>query len=206
MQTLNDEKAALQSTIEARDGEMTGMRDQSTEMQGEIERLSQGAAAELQVVKANLESVTAERTALADSNAALQADLGRMRADYEVANTELARIHDRADAVEKTVAGKDTALSEAYQRVVVLQRQIQQREEQLSADQGELEILRGEVTRLSNLQDDMERRLERSRADVAGELATLTSTMIKMKEGALNDANARIAQLEAELAGMRAGK
>jgi hypothetical protein len=52
----------------------------------------------------------------------------------------------------------------------------------------------------------MERRLERSRADVAGELATLTSTMIKMKEGALNDANTRIAQLEAELAGLRAGK
>jgi predicted nucleic acid-binding Zn-ribbon protein len=206
MQTLNDDKAALQSTVEAREGEIARMREQSAAMQGEIERLSQGAAAELQVVKANMENVAAERTALAELNTGLQAELDRVRGEYVSANTEVARARDRSDAVEKTISSKDTALSEAYQRAVVLQRQLQQREEQAAAAEGELEILRGEVTRLSHLQEDMERRLERSRADVAGELATLTSTMIKMKESALNDANARIAQLEAELAGLRAGK
>ena len=41
---------------------------------------------------------------------------------------------------------------------------------------------------------------------VAGELALLTSTMLRMKEEALTQANHRIAALTAELEAMRAGK
>jgi hypothetical protein len=52
---------------------------------------------------------------------------------------------------------------------------------------------------LTNLKSDLESKLSRARADVAAELALLTSTMIKMKEQALGEANAKITTLTGEL-------
>ena len=64
-------------------------------------------------------------------------------------------------------------------------------------------VLKAELGATSNQKDDLESKLQHARGDVAGELAALTSTMIKMKEDALNEANIRIAALTSELDELR---
>ena len=54
-----------------------------------------------------------------------------------------------------------------------------------------------------NARDDLESKLHNARGDVAGELAMLTSTMVRMKEDALKQANARIDALTRELETLR---
>ena len=72
--------------------------------------------------------------------------------------------------------------------------------------QSELAELRRDVTSLSTLNADLDGKLQNARGEVAGELALLTSTMLRMKEESLSQANHRIAALTAELEAMRAGK
>ena len=60
-----------------------------------------------------------------------------------------------------------------------------------------------ELGAVSSQRDELEDKLQHARGDVAGELAVLTSTMIKMKEDALNKANVQIATLSSELDTLR---
>ena len=53
------------------------------------------------------------------------------------------------------------------------------------------------------LKNELEDRLQRARGDVAGEMAVLTSTMMKMKDDALAAANMRIADLTNQLATLK---
>jgi chromosome segregation ATPase len=104
------------------------------------------------------------------------------------------------------MANKEVALNEAYLRAVKLQRELMDHQSLLAATQSELAELRRDVASLGSLNSSLEGKLQNARGEVAGELALLTSTMLRMKEESLNQANHRIAALTAELDAMRAGK
>ncbi len=76
----------------------------------------------------------------------------------------------------------------------------------LAATQSELAELRRDVVSLSSMNSGLENKLQNAHGEVAGELALMTTTMLRMKEDSLTQANHRIAALTAELEAMRAGK
>lgn len=98
---------------------------------------------------------------------------------------------------------KDIALSEAYARVTVLQRDLADRDNVLSQRESELESVRSELLAAQAARQELESRLIRAREDVASELAVLASTMIKMKDDQLARSDARMQALETELENLR---
>lgn len=91
-------------------------------------------------------------------------------------------------------------------RAVKLQRELMEHQSMLAATQTELAELRRDVVSLTTVNTGLENKLQNARGEVAGELALMTSTMLRMKEDALTQANHRIAALTAELEAMKAGK
>ena len=126
-----------------------------------------------------------------------------MSTAHEEAATELAALKAKAGDAIHSMGTKEAALSEAYQRITNLQRVLEEREMALTAATTELDGLRDDVRRLGLLKTELEDRLQRARGDVAGEMAVLTSTMVKMKDDALTAANARIVDLTNQLAALK---
>jgi chromosome segregation ATPase len=151
---------------------------------------------EKNTLTANLGEATTKIASLGDEKAALEVALAGMtaqsasmrkeydakittlNADLEGQGAELATLKTNAEATAQTLTAKEAELAEA---------------------QTSLEGIKQEMDTLTNLKIDLESKLARARADVAAELALLTSTMIKMKEQALGEANAKITTLTGEL-------
>ena len=93
---------------------------------------------------------------------------------------------------------KSSALNEAYQRAVNLQRALGDCAA-LTAAQANSPACAVDVSALNSIKAELENRLQSARGDVAGEMAVLTSTMIKMKEDLLGTAQACITELTSEL-------
>ena len=126
--------------------------------------------------------------------------------NLESTAVELAKVKETLTGSEQTLGNKEVALNEAYLRAVKLQRELMEHQTLLAETQTELAEARRNLSSLSTYNSDLEGKLQNARGEVAGELALLTSTMLRMKEEALNQANQRNAALTAELESMRAGK
>ena len=193
--SVQGQVAALQADLEATRSQKEALDASFMERSSQMEQL-QGLNEQLRSDYAGLfgqfEQAQQERDAYKASLESTTVDLGAARNDLAVS----------ADAL----ANKEVALNEAYLRAVKLQRELMEHQSLLAATQSELAELRRDVVSLSSLNTEMESKLQNARGDVAGELALLTSTMLRMKEESLNQANHRIAALTAELDVMRAGK
>lgn len=137
---------------------------------------------------------------------ALQQEQELLRATLEGTSLDLAKARQDMEAAAETIANKDTALNEAYVRAVRLQRDLSDQQQMLASTQTELASLKREVAMLGASNQDLDKKLHNARGEVAGELAVLTSTMLKVKDDALAQANATIAILTAQLEEMRANK
>jgi chromosome segregation ATPase len=193
--SVQGQVAALQADLEATRSQKDALDASFMERSSQMDQL-QGLNEQLRSDYAGLfgqfEQAQQERDAYKASLESTTVDLGAARNDLAVS----------ADAL----ANKEVALNEAYLRAVKLQRELMEHQSLLAATQSELAELRRDVVSLSSLNTEMESKLQNARGDVAGELALLTSTMLRMKEESLNQANHRIAALTAELDAMRAGK
>lgn len=188
--TLQEEKAALEEQLQGRADEIAELQGKLSETQTVAEEESETLSADVDALQASLEAVSAERVALQEKHDAVQA--------------ELAEIRELVETNAKALADKETALNEAYTRAVILQRDLQSRDKMLVTAQGELDTLKADVMALESQKQELEEKLHRARGDVAGEMALVTSTMLKMKEDALSQATARIAHLTQELESLRA--
>lgn len=137
---------------------------------------------------------------------ALQQEQEVLRATLEGTALDLSKARQDLEAAAETITNKDTALNEAYVRAVRLQRDLTDQQQMLAATQTELATLKREVSLLGASNQDLDKKLHNARGEVAGELAVLTSTMLKVKDDALAHANATIALLTAQLEEMRATK
>jgi chromosome segregation ATPase len=160
--------------------------------------------------KAQIESsLDGHMRELDDLNAAylqLQEENGTLQANLEGAAADAAAAQEKLDAANEALETKEIALNEAYLRAVRLQRELMETQSVLATTQTELGDLRRDVVALTTYNQDLENKLQNARGDVAGELALLTSTMLRLKEDQLKEANLRIAALTAEVEAMKAGK
>lgn len=199
LQKLGEERAAFEGDVQASNIEVADLKMQLALMGDQFEKSKGGAAAEADGLRANLQArsgevniVSAERDQLASERDSLTAERDRLAA-------EIAATKGAAEQAMQSISAKDAALNEAYQRAVNLQRVLEDRDSALAAAQSELTTLRNEVASLNNIKAELEDRLQKVRGDVAGEMAVLTSTMIKLKEEQISLANVRIAELTNEI-------
>lgn len=163
-------------------------------------------ASELDELKTAYDQVQLDANALQIQFEDLQVANEALRANLESTSIDLAGAKKELGAAGEALANKEVALNEAYLRAVKLQRELLDNQSVLAATQSELGTLRRDVVSLTSLNQDLEGRLQNSRGEVAGELALLTSTMLRMKEEQLAQANHRIAAMAAEIEAMKAGK
>lgn len=141
-----------------------------------------------------------------DRYLSLQQEKEVLQATLEGTALDLAKSRQDLEAAAETIANKDTALNEAYVRAVRLQRDLTEQQQLAVSTQTELANLKREVAMLGATNQDLDKKLHNARGEVAGELAVLTSTMLKVKDDSLAQANATIALLTAQLEEMRANK
>lgn len=188
LEAVRSEKDAIDASLLERANQMEQLQAQNEQSVGLNEQLRADYAG----LFAQFEQAQQERDAYKASLESVTVDLGAARSEMTAASDAL--------------ANKEVALNEAYLRAVKLQRELMEHQSLLAATQTELAELRRDVSSLSSLNTDLEGKLQNARGEVAGELALLTSTMLRMKEESLNQANHRVAALTAELESMRAGK
>jgi chromosome segregation ATPase len=191
-QRLGDEKAAVDADLQSSNIELADLKMQLALMQDQFDKTKSSAVAEGEQLHA---SVDAAAKQIADLNAERDA----VAAERDAIAAELAAVRNSSDSALHSLSTKDAALNEAYQRAVNLQRALEDREAALTAAQAELSSLRVDVSALNSIKAELENRLQSARGDVAGEMAVLTSTMIKMKDEQVTTANARIAELMNEI-------
>ncbi|MEA3337310.1 MAG: hypothetical protein U9R25_15535 [Chloroflexota bacterium] len=145
------------------------------------------------------DAMEGERSTIDDQIAETLAETETLKANLEETSVELALCREENVVSKETLDNKEIALNEAYLRAANLQREVMEQQRLLASTESELRELRSNVSVLTSLNADLESNLENARGEVAGELALLTSTMLRMKEDELADANVRIAALTSEL-------
>lgn len=134
-----------------------------------------------------------------DRYTALQQEKETLQSTLDNTTLDLTKALQNLDAAAETIANQDTALNDARDRAAQLQSEISEQQQLAAATLAELASLRRETALLGAANQDMDRRLHNARGEVAGELAVLTTTMLKIKDDALVQANAAIALLTAQL-------
>jgi uncharacterized protein (DUF3084 family) len=157
----------------------------------------------LSTVQADFQSLQDEKNSLDTEVANLNQEVGDLSTRLVQSQDELNKMTVNVEAMTQNLTAKDTALNEAYRNIVLLQGQMQERDKMIIAATSELQSTKTNLATMTTVKDELESRLHRARGDVAGEMALVTSTMIKLKEDALNQANARIALLTQELEALR---
>ena len=193
--TAQSRIASLQGDLEAVTGQKDAVDAMLLERSAELEQMK---TRQLQLLEDEA-TLQASYDALAAEDAATKLTLDGVLADLAAAKEQQAE-------AQEALSNKEVALNEAYLRSVRLQRELMEHQSLLADTQTDLAEARRNVAALSGINSDLGNKLQNARGEVAGELALLTSTMLRMKEEALNQANHRIAALTAELEAMRAGK
>ncbi|HRX02502.1 MAG: hypothetical protein KDI07_10670 [Anaerolineae bacterium] len=193
--TAQSRIASLQGDLEAVTGQKDAVDAMLLERSAELEQMK---TRQLQLLEDEA-TLQASYDALAAEDAATKLTLDGVLADLAAAKEQQAE-------AQEALSNKEVALNEAYLRAVRLQRELMEHQSLLADTQTDLAEARRNVAALSGINSDLDNKLQNARGEVAGELALLTSTMLRMKEESLNQANHRIAALTAELEAMRAGK
>ena len=135
-----------------------------------------------------------------------QAEVAALKQGMDAGSADLEALRTEAETATQALESKEVALNEAYARAVHLQQAVQERDEELDAARLNIAELKSALADTSTEKVDLESRLQQTRADVAGEMAVLTSTMIKMKEDALAAAKAEIETLQGTACPTRTGR
>jgi len=176
-----EHKEGVDADLQTRNIELADAKMQLAMLQDQGERAQSTSASELEDLRARYEAAVNENS--------------QMREALDASQSRVAAIADEATTAVESAKAREIALNEAYQRAVNLQRLIEDRERTLIDAQAELEAAREKVAALSAAKTELEDRLQKARGEVASEMATLTSTMLKMKDDALTAANSRVAEL-----------
>jgi chromosome segregation ATPase len=206
LHTVGEERAAFQADVESRNIEIANLRMQLALLQDERDKLQASGSADMELLRSSLDVRSGELTTLSAERDSVAAERDSVIAERDNLIAEVAVLRGSAEQVSQSLASKDAALNESYSRVVNLQRVLEDRDATLAAAQAELTALRTDVASLGSMKAELEDRLQKVRGDVAGEMAVLTSTMIKLKEEQLAAANARIAELSKELNAQKASQ
>lgn len=185
---LEEQVAELDSKLKQTERALADARSQQDKLQAAYTASEQSLAE----VRQQVTDLEAE---LQDKSTALEELEGELEAAKKAA--------EEIEELRATVDDKETALNEVYLRIAEMQRQLEDRKFKLSETEHELEESRANVTILVGQKADLEDKLEQVRGDVAGELALMTSTMIRMKDEELREARVRLAAVSRERDALR---
>ncbi len=183
--------------IEMVDDADSDLRMQLSLLQEQYDAATQNAASELEQARTEAEMLAAARIAL-------ETELAAAREEAGVAREEVESLRAQMEEAGAGTQNKEIALNEAYEHAAAVQSQLKACQEEVAAARGDVKKMQTEVKALEATREELERRVQHSRSDVAGDLAVLTSTMLKIKDDALDEANARIAELTEEMERLRA--
>lgn len=206
----------LESDLSVQQSRLNTAQSKITSLQGDLDAVTgQKNAVDAMLLERSteLEQMKTHQLQLLDDEATLQASYDALAAEDAATKltldgvlADLAAAKVQQAEAQEALSNKEVALNEAYLRAVRLQRELMEHQSLLADTQTDLAEARRNVAALSGINSDLDNKLQNARGEVAGELALLTSTMLRMKEESLNQANHRIAALTAELEAMRAGK
>ena len=178
----------LQQALATREGELTDIRLQHSTLRTTAQQSYDAFSSQVQSLQADLQTACDENDNLKINLEGTARDLAQARADHET--------------VTQTLANKDIALTEAYARAVRLERESTDRQSQLLTLQADQATLKRNLATLANTNQELNGRLQNARGEVANELAALTSTMLRVKDEQLAEANSTIAALQAHMSNM----
>lgn len=211
--TADAQVAELDSRLRKAESELNAAHRQADGWQaslGSYEASLAEARNQLTNLRSQVQSLEDEKASLNRDLATRSSQLASIEAkmsqvEFELAGAgdavtnEAALLESQLEIAAQSLQGKDVALREAYGFLGSLQRDLDSREQALTVAERQIVELRREVTELEQHRVDLEGRLQEVRNEVAGELALLTSAMIRMKEEQLSTANARISALNRQL-------
>jgi chromosome segregation ATPase len=206
LQKVAEERAGFEADVQSRNIEVADLKMQLALLQDQFDKAKSSDAADTEALRSGLDTRLAEIAALTAARDSVVTERDQAAAERDQVAAELASVRSSSEEAMKSLTSKDAALNESYQRVVNLQRVLEDRDAALAAAQAELSAVRTDVASLNSMKAELEDRLQKVRGDVAGEMAVLTSTMVKLKEEQLATANARIAELMQELNAQKASQ
>jgi len=205
-----ESKAEVARTIQQRDAAVDDLTRQITLAQDEFEQVESRSHATLLALSAELESAKASLVTKAAENDRLTGDFTHAQA--ELANVRQALL-DRpqvmealraaADQASQEVAGKQTALDEAYSRAATLLQTVEERNAHVASLEAQLGERQGEIDKTIEQRRALEARLQSVRGDVASEMVRVTQALIKGKDEQLSEANERYEALLMELTALK---
>lgn len=211
---LEESNAELEAKVRKQERELGDARKESQTLRGSLTssedalNLAKNQLAEAADAKAALEEQLAAANGELDNVkanlASALAEGGTISAALDRTTSDFAQYRRQTDEAIQTVASKDSALQESFNQIHALRQQIDETNATIATLQADLAQSQAEQANLSATKADLEKKLVRAREDVAGELAVFSSTMIKMKDDALNDALARVASLSSQIDALRA--
>jgi chromosome segregation ATPase len=192
----DSELQARNQAVEEVRSELALTLDQSEQTQSDVRSQIETLRSEYESAKQDIEALRADLEAAGAENANLRQAGEQLAADFQTKVEEL-------KAAQKQINDKDAALDQAFLRVAALQNTLEARETSLGNTQMELQELQERMAEIGSIREELEQKLASARGDVAGELALLTSTMVRMKDDELKQANRRILSLTSELDALR---
>jgi len=153
---------------------------------------------------AELEDAKAARTALEQKLAESVALSEEEDDELQVIQTQLDGLASQLEAAQDEIRRKDTALSEAYARAVALESGMQDKDSLVASARMDVDDAKRMLSEVNEQNRELKARITQVRGEVAGEMALMTSTMMREKDSVIADANARIAALSEELRVLKA--
>ncbi len=129
------------------------------------------------------------------------AEASSLNSQLTEANRALQETRRQYDDVQTDYTAQNVRLNALQGQVIDWQAD----QERLVESQRELVALQAQVGNLRSNNSDLETKLHQVRGEVAGELAILSATLLRLKEDALSEAQGQITTLQAELEAAKAG-
>ena len=169
-----DEKRALGAKLDEHIGQLDATRASLAELNTQHADLNAQHA-----------SLSAQHASLSAQHASLNAQHADLQASHDRANATLADLHTELEGKTAELETQRGNLDAAHQA--------------LAAREHELEKTKFDLDVANSMNTDFQSRLQRVRADIAAELALLTTTAIKLKDDALSVSNSRVDALTHEM-------
>ena len=155
LQKVTEERASFEADVQSRNIEVADLKMQLALLQDQFDKTRSSGAADAEALRSGLDQRSGEIVTLTAAVDAAAAERDRAAAERDQAAAELASVWASADETMKSLANKDAALNESYQRVVNLQRVLEDCDAALAAAQAELNAARTDLASLTSMKAEL---------------------------------------------------
>ena len=195
---MQDQLLALRTNIDAAERELTAEREvvAALRSQSSADRSAQSDdEGRFQAQEHALDTLRSQLSLKQDELESLQAELSMLRMTHMQPAEPAPEETELITQAQEEIAEEDDSGTEAEIDPDIDREIDPEANSEMETLLGEVSQLQDELHALSGLNAQLERRLQSSRAEVAGEMALLTTTMLQLKDEALRKAREQIQTL-----------